>query len=148
MQVYFKAFNQLSVYELFSIYKLRSKVFVVEQNCAYQDVDDKDLDAIHVLMMHNQELAAYCRILKPGSAYAEPAIGRVVVEPGYRKQQLGRQLMQASMAHALQLFKEQDVLLSAQVYLQAFYTSLGFVAEGEVYPEDDIPHIKMRLKVR
>ena len=139
-----KQFEQLSTKELFEIYKLRSKVFVVEQNCPYQDIDEKDTEAFHVLMLDNHLLLGYSRILPPGISYKEPSIGRVVVDKEFRGNQSGKSLMKYSLNKALELYKNQDVVISAQLYLIRFYSELGFIKEGAEYLEDDIPHVKMR----
>jgi len=147
LQLSLTHFNELSARQLYAIYKLRSEVFVVEQNCAYQDVDDKDLHAWHLMLCKNNELVGYCRLLPPGLSYSESSIGRVVTVQSERGQGTGRQLMEEAIRHTFALFGKNDILISAQTYLIKFYKSLGFVEEGEVYPEDDIPHIKMRLSV-
>lgn len=139
-----KQFDTLSIQELFEIYKLRSEVFVVEQNCAYQDIDEKDLFAYHVMVFEENTLAGYCRILPPGQSYKEPSIGRVVLHPHFRKKGLGKDLMKYSMNKSLELFKNQELVISAQLYLLKFYTELGFKAEDKEYLEDNIPHIQMR----
>ncbi|MCC6372486.1 MAG: GNAT family N-acetyltransferase [Bacteroidia bacterium] len=146
MEFFCLPFSKLNVEQLYNIYKLRSQVFVVEQNCAYQDVDEKDPKALHVLMLQNNQLVAYSRILPPGVSYAETAIGRVVVDPAFRGKNIGKELMKYSIHQCLEQFKNQGIVISAQTYLLKFYTDLGFVPEGEIYPEDEIPHIKMRLK--
>jgi ElaA protein len=138
-------FKQLSTGQLYNIYKLRSKVFIVEQNCAYQDVDDKDPEALHYMMFDDLNLAGYCRIFAPGVVYKDCVIGRVVVEPDYRGKELGKQLMLNSIKECEQLFGKTDIVISAQTYLLKFYNQLGFKQEGEGYLEDDIPHIKMRF---
>lgn len=148
MQFILKQFQELTVSQLYEIYKLRNKVFVVEQNCPYEDVDEKDPESYHFMMLEGQTLAGYCRILPPGISYAEPAIGRVVVDPDFRGKNSGRLLMNNCIKQTFELFHNQEIVISAQTYLLKFYTELGFVPEGEEYPEDDIPHIKMRLKVR
>lgn len=141
-----KEFSQLSARELFEVYKLRGQVFVVEQNCAYQDVDDKDLGAIHILFYNKQVLIGYSRILPSFAAYQEPSIGRVVLAKEFRGKGFGKILMKQSLQQTLELFKDQDIVISAQTYLTRFYEDLGFKTEGEGYLEDDIPHIKMRYK--
>jgi len=146
MKFILSTFNDLSVKQLYEIYKLRSMVFVVEQNCAYQDVDEKDPEAFHFLMMEEEQLVGYCRILPPGISYRQCAIGRVVIDPHHRGKELGRLLMKQCVNKTRELFPNQDIIISAQTYLLKFYNSLGFVAEGEGYLEDDIPHTKMRLK--
>ncbi|MDO8998691.1 MAG: GNAT family N-acetyltransferase [Bacteroidota bacterium] len=146
MEFILKNFNQLSIKQLFEIYKLRSEVFVVEQNCAYQDIDEVDMKAKHLMLFENDILTAYTRIIPPGITYKEPAIGRVVVKKSYRGKDLGKLLMQQSIDVMKDSFKNLDILLSAQSHLVKFYTDLGFKAEGQEYLEDDIPHTKMRLK--
>ena len=146
MEFIVKEFNSLSVKQLFEIYKLRSEIFIVEQTCAYQDVDDLDLISFHFMIFNNDELAAYARILPPGIAHVEPAIGRVVVKKSFRGKDLGKLLMQQCIDKTLDLYKNQDIVISAQSYLIKFYTDLGFKKEGHGYLEDNIPHTQMRLK--
>lgn len=143
-----KTFKELSTSELFEIYRLRARVFVVEQNCAYQDVDEKDLKAHHVLSFENGELIAYARLLPPAVSYQEPAIGRVVVAPEYRRTGTGQKLMKYCLQKMTELFKNKDVVISAQTYLSKFYNDLGFISEGEGCNEDGIPHQKMRYKIK
>lgn len=138
-------FSELQNLEIHQLYLLRAKVFVVEQNCPYLDVDDYDLLSHHVLVREMGKLAAYCRIIPPGKKYAEASIGRVVVDPGFRGKQYGRDLMNFSMLECRKLYPAHDIVISAQSYLLDFYISLGFVIEGEPYDEDDIPHRQMRL---
>ncbi|HQQ94496.1 MAG TPA: GNAT family N-acetyltransferase [Bacteroidia bacterium] len=145
MEIQCKAFEALSLYELHAIYRLRSEVFVLEQNCAYQDVDDLDLKALHVFFIQNHKLIAYARVLAPGLVYPEPAIGRVVVEKGERNKGIARKLMAYCMRKSLSLFPAKDIRISAQAYLEDFYRSLGFKAEGKTYLEDGIPHLSMRF---
>ena|SRR6218665_2328951 len=145
MQFVSKPFPELSVTELYEAYALRSAVFVVEQNCPYQDPDEKDPTALHLLMRQGDALAGYARILPPGVSYKEPSIGRVVVAKAQRGQGAGQELMMHGIQLARELYPGQDLVISAQLYLLRFYSNLGFIAEGETYPEDNIPHIKMRL---
>lgn len=137
------AFKDLSSLTLHQIYKLRCEVFVVEQQCAYADVDDKDLQAWHLCCFDNEQVIAYARLLPPGVSYESCSIGRVVVNEAYRHQKLGRKLMEEAIHYCCQLFNADTITISAQHYLQAFYESLGFTSAGSVYLEDDIPHIKM-----
>lgn len=136
-------FKNLSPLTLHYIYKLRCEVFVVEQQCAYADVDDKDLQARHLCVFDNEQVIAYARLLPPGVSYESCSIGRVVVNPLYRHQKLGRKLMEKAIDYCCQLFNANTITISAQHYLQTFYESLGFTSTGSVYLEDDIPHIKM-----
>jgi len=139
-----KKFEQLSTVELYAIFQLRMEVFVVEQNCAYQDADGKDLKAYHLMGLNeNKELMAYSRLLPPDVSYAEVSIGRVITSPKARGRGAGRSLMNESLLSIEKLFGKVPVRIGAQVYLKAFYESFGFVMEGEEYLEDGIPHIIM-----
>ena len=139
-----KRFNELSTVELYSLLQLRSEVFVVEQNCVYQDVDGKDEKAIHVLGYYNEELVAYSRLFDKGYYFEETSIGRVVVKQQYRDKKFGHDLMRASIEAIKDNFNEVIIEISAQEYLQKFYESHGFVKISEMYLEDDIPHIRMK----
>jgi ElaA protein len=145
MQFRLKAFKELSVDELYEALKLRCAIFVIEQNCNYQDMDDKDQDSFHLLGYEDGKLVAYTRILPQGLSYQEASIGRVVVDKTYRGRNSGRELMVKAIAAAKEKFKTNEIVISAQCYLEKFYSDLGFKSEGESYLEDDIPHIKMRL---
>lgn len=144
LQFKIKRFNELSSIELYEILQLRSEVFVVEQNCVYQDIDGKDEKAIHVLGYYEGVLAAYSRLFKPNEYFADSSIGRVIVKPSHRDKKLGHDLMKASIDAVKELFHETNITISAQLYLQKFYESHGFVTVSESYLEDDIPHIEMR----
>lgn len=146
MKISIKNFNELSTKELYQVLELRSEVFVVEQNCVYQDVDDKDQKALHVLGFKNDNLAAYTRIFKPGDYYKNASIGRVVVKKPERKYGFGKDIMLASLKAIKEEIEDVIVELSAQVYLKRFYNDLGFVETGKEYLEDGIPHIRMLKK--
>lgn len=146
MEVLVKTFEELSTKELYQILRLRSEVFVVEQDCVYQDVDNKDQKALHVIGIKNDEVVAYTRIFKPGDYFDNVSIGRVVVSQDQRKYGLGKQIMQASLAAINQRFPDKSIEISAQSYLLKFYTELGFNALGEEYLEDGIPHRRMLKK--
>ena len=146
MNISIKTFNQLSTKELYQILQLRSEVFVVEQNCVYQDVDDKDQKAWHVLGVKNDELVAYTRIFKAGDYFKNTSIGRVVVKKEERKYGFGKEIMIASLKAIKEEIGIVEVELSAQVYLKRFYNDLGFTEIGEGYLEDGIPHIRMLKK--
>ncbi len=141
-----KRFNELSLLELQNIYQLRSEVFVVEQNCVYQDIDGKDPKAIHVFAEFKDEVAAYCRIFKPGDYFDEASIGRVVIAEKFRANKWGHDLMKQAISAVLEHFGESQITISAQLYLKKFYESHGFVQVSEEYLEDDIPHIRMERK--
>ncbi|MGB5819516.1 MAG: GNAT family N-acetyltransferase [Saonia sp.] len=143
MRITVKAFSELSIKELYAILQLRSEVFVVEQDCVYQDIDGKDERALHVIGVKNNTIVAYTRIFKRGDYFKEASIGRVVVKESERKYGYGRDIMMASIKAAEEHLKETVIHLSAQTYLQKFYNSLGFIAEGKEYLEDGIPHIGM-----
>jgi len=137
------SFNALSSAEVYRILCLRSKVFVVEQNCVYLDTDEKDLQAYHLCGWVNKTLVAYARILPPGLAFPEASIGRVVTDPEWRRTGSGRLLMQQAIEKTLSQFTVSTIRIGAQIYLKNFYTSLGFREQGETYMEDGIPHIEM-----
>ncbi|WP_405370117.1 GNAT family N-acetyltransferase [Nonlabens sp. Asnod2-A12] len=142
MEVFIKSFNDYSTLELYNVMQLRSEVFVVEQDCVYQDLDGKDKEAMHILGYKDQELAAYTRIFKPGDYFEKASIGRVVVSPKMRGLAYGQKIMTASIDYC----KDQgypSIQISAQCYLHKFYTDLGFVSQGEKYLEDGIPHQEM-----
>lgn len=142
---YCRHFSELSAEELYDILQLRIEVFVVEQNCIYQDCDGKDQNAWHLCGYDERNLIAYCRILPKGIAYQEAAsIGRVVTKNNARGKKLGKELMQRAIQNVRNLTGETEIVLSAQLYLKRFYEHLGFVPEGDVYLEDNIEHIKMR----
>jgi ElaA protein len=138
-----KAFDALTPFELYEIIHLRNEVFVVEQNCVFQDADHKDQAAVHLMAWKNDQLAGYTRLLAPGIAYKEMSIGRVVTSPKYRRNGTGRILMQESIRQCHERFGEGPIRIGAQLYLKNFYESFGFVQDGEGYLEDGIPHIYM-----
>ena len=143
----FKSFEELSVTELYAILRLRNEVFVVEQNCVYQDADDIDKISFHITGWDEAALAAYCRVIPPGVAFNEASIGRVATLPAYRKTGSGKKLMNLGIGFTLKRFHCNKITISAQLYLQKFYESLGFVKISDTYLEDNIPHIKMQLTV-
>lgn len=136
-------FKELSTEELYTILQLRNEVFVVEQNCIYQDADNKDSISFHLSGWDGGNLVAYCRILPPGVSYTEASIGRVVSSPEYRNKGYGKQLMNEAIIHTLAQFECNTIKISAQLYLQKFYEQLGFVKLSDSYMEDNIPHIEM-----
>ncbi len=141
-----KRFNELSLSELYELLKLRSEVFVVEQNCVYLDVDGKDDKAIHLLGTLDDELVAYVRIFKPGDYFDEASIGRVLVKQIYRDRKWGYDLMHEAIRVIKAELNETNITISAQCYLQKFYENVGFIQTSEIYLEDDIPHIEMKRK--
>ena len=139
----FKTYNELTKDELYALLRLRAAVFVVEQDCPYQDVDNKDQLGYHLLGFYDEKLVAYLRIFKPGDYFQELAIGRVVVDPIHRSQGLGHQLMQQALAFIETNFDDKTIRISAQTYLKNFYEAHGFKQIGEGYLEDGLPHIGM-----
>ena len=146
MKWFLKTFNELTLDEFHSILKLRIDIFVVEQNCPYPELDNKDKFAYHFFCMHNNEVIAYTRIFKPGDYYKESAFGRVVVHQRFRKQKIGKQLIKKTIDETYQLFGKIPVKIGAQTYLKKFYQSFGFEQIETEYLEDGIPHIYMILK--
>ena len=138
-----KAFNELSTAELYDLLQLRSAVFVVEQNCVYQDVDDKDMKAFHLIGEYKGKITGYARLFKPGDYFDDASIGRVVIEKNMRSRQWGHDLMREAIVGIRHLFNETRITISAQQYLKNFYEMHGFLQDGEMYLEDDIPHIRM-----
>lgn len=146
MNFFLKSFNELSLTELYDMLKLRCAVFVIEQDCNYQDMDDKDQVSYHLIGFEDNKLVACTRILPKGISYPEVSIGRVIVDKAYRGTGAGKEIMKLAIDHAKKTLKADEIVISAQCYLEKFYGDLGFVSEGESYLDDDIPHIKMRLK--
>jgi len=145
LEIQTKRFNELLLEELYDILKLRSAVFVVEQDCVYQDVDGKDQKALHIIGRHQGKVVAYTRVFGPGDYFKESSIGRVVVDIDFRKYGYGKNIMEASIKAVQELFQQTKIKISAQLYLKKFYNDLGFVQEGKDYLEDGIPHIGMIL---
>ena len=137
------SFVDFTVNELYEVLQLRSEVFVVEQDCVYQDIDFKDQKALHVLGYKNEKLVAYTRIFKPGDYFDESSIGRVVVQQNERKYGYGHDLMKESISVIETQLGTNTIHISAQTYLEKFYNVHGFTQTGEGYLEDGIPHIKM-----
>ena len=143
MEIVTKTFDELSNTELYQIMRLRSEVFVVEQDCVYQDLDNKDQKALHVVGSKQNKVVAYTRIFKPGDYFNNASIGRVVVAADQRKYGYGKQIMEASLEVIKERLSNTIIEISAQTYLLKFYTELGFECIGEEYLEDGIPHVKM-----
>jgi ElaA protein len=141
----YKPFAGLTPHELYAILQLRNAVFVVEQQCIFQDADNKDPYCYHVMGWEQTNLVAYTRIVPAGISYEESSIGRVVVLPTARKNGTGKILMQKSVEILFSLFGKNPVRIGAQLYLQQFYESLGIQQSGPKYFEDGIEHIEMIL---
>jgi len=138
-----KKFEDLTPYELYAILRLRTEIFVVEQNCVFQDMDNKDQPAYHLMGWKNNTLIAYTRLIPPHLSYEEPSIGRVVTSAAARGGGIGRILMEKSIEEITRLYGKTPIKLGAQLYLKNFYESLGFMQSGDVYDEDGIDHIEM-----
>lgn len=143
MELIIKEFNELNAEELYEILKLRINIFIVEQNCPYEECDDKDKSSYHLYLKDNDKILAYLRVVKKGISYNEISIGRVVVNSKYRGQNLGRELMTKAINFIINELKEKNIRISAQLYLEEFYKSFGFKSVTEQYLEDNIPHIEM-----
>ncbi len=138
-----KSYNELTKNELYTILRIRSEVFVVEQRIAYQDLDNKDQKALHIMGYIDNELIAYTRIFKPNDYFQYASIGRVLIAKKYRRFDYGKEIMKTSILAIETHFNEVTIKISAQLYLKRFYSNLGFVAYGDVYMEDEIPHTAM-----
>lgn len=143
-----KSFQELSLEEFHDIIALRIQIFIIEQNCPYQEVDGKDKLAHHLFFKNEMdEIIAVTRILPKGISYAEVAIGRVVVHEDYRGTGLGNQLMADSMNFVRDKYGEVPVRLSAQKHLENYYGNHGFKSTGKEYLEDGIPHVEMLYNI-
>ncbi len=140
-----KTFKDLSVDELYAILQLRSEVFVVEQNCVFQDMDYKDQIAWHVIGICDGKIVAYTRLFKPNDYFEFASIGRVVINPKFRDRKWGNDLMQYSIFEVEKLFGVKQITIGAQLYLKKFYENNGFAQTSDVYLEDDIEHIEMKI---
>lgn len=138
-----KPFSALTPDELYNILRLRSEVFVVEQDCVFQDMDNKDQQSWHLMGWEDDVLVAYTRLVPPGVSYPQPSIGRVITSKLVRKNGTGKLLMQKSIEELVHLFGESPIRIGAQLYLKKFYSSFGFEQSSDVYDEDGIDHIEM-----
>ncbi|WP_339710830.1 GNAT family N-acetyltransferase [uncultured Kriegella sp.] len=146
LEIIVKKFEDLNTRELYAILKLRNEVFVVEQNCVYQDLDGKDDKALHVIGLKENKIIAYTRIFRPNDYAKMASIGRVVVKRNQRKYGYGKVLLKDSIRAVEAYFNETTIHVSAQLYLERFYEELGFAQIGDSYLEDGIPHIGMIRK--
>nr|WP_321233937.1 GNAT family N-acetyltransferase [uncultured Psychroserpens sp.] len=141
-----KTFQEFTTQELYNVLQLRSEVFVVEQDCVYQDIDGKDQKALHVIGYKNNEVVAYTRVFQPGDYFEYASIGRVVVSEKERQYKYGYDIMKASIEAIHSRYNTTQIKISAQTYLKRFYNNLEFFEVGEEYLEDGIPHIGMIYK--
>lgn len=143
MDWHIKKFSELTAYELYDILKLRSEVFVVEQNCIYQDIDSNDKLSYHLFLEDKEEIIAYLRVLPKGVSYPEASIGRVLTKADCRKKGLSREMVNRAISFIVNTLEEKEIRISAQSYLLGFYNSLGFEPVSDIYLEDGIEHIEM-----
>ena len=139
-------FDQLDSNELYCILQLRTEVFVLEQDCVYQDMDGMDQQAYHLSGTVDGQLRFYARLFPPGIKYPQASIGRVISSDAARGKGYGRALMNAAVENCMRLWPDKDIAISAQQHLEDFYQSVGFETASEPYMEDGIPHIQMRTK--
>jgi ElaA protein len=138
-----KSFPALTPNELYTLMRLRSEVFVVEQNCVFLDADNKDIYCHHLMLFDHKQLIAYARLVPPGISYNEMSVGRVVTAKEARNKGAARQLMQLAVEYCRKIFGDGPIRIGAQYYLEKFYNEIGFTATGDVYDEDGIEHIEM-----
>ena len=143
MKYEIKEFNNLNIEELYQILKVRCEVFIVEQECPYQDIDEKDKKSYHLMVKNNNEIIGYLRIIEKNVSYDEISIGRVLVKKEYRKNKVAQNMMKEAILFIEKELGEETIRISAQKYLINFYKNLGFKETSEEYLEDDIPHIEM-----
>ena len=150
MKIILKNFEELSGKEVYEIGKLRSEVFVVEQTCPYLDLDGKDYQCLHLYFYNEEqeEIVCYCRIIPKGLSYSTVSIGRVLTNRKYRGKNYARKMMKEAIKIVKENLGESVITLGGQNYLREFYSSLGFVAISDVYDEDGIPHVDMRLEIK
>ena len=147
MKCKLKEFTELTTAELYEILKLRAEVFVVEQNCPYQDLDDKDQSSYHLFLEDNGQIIAVLRILPENIAYKEMAIGRLIVKKSYRGKGISRKMMVRAMEFIIEDLGKEKIRLSGQAYLNDFYQSLGFEKVSEMYLEDGIEHFEFLYEI-
>ena len=142
-----KKFEELKRKEIHDIYALRAAIFVVEQDCVYQDIDKKDLEAIHVMGYFENKLIAYSRIFNKKEYFEETSFGRAIVKEKHRGTGLGHELVAKSLVEIKKNYGTNTVKISAQAHLKKFYSEHGFVTKGKEYLEDGIPHVAMYLNI-
>lgn len=146
MTTIFCEFGELHPHQLYDLLKLRQNVFMIEQNCLYEDMDNSDQKAQHLLIYDGELLAAYLRVFAPGIKFKEASFGRIVVSPKYRGGSLGKDLIRSGIEKIFNLYKGADIRIEAQAELKVYYNSLGFIEEGDIYVLDDIDHLQMVLQ--
>ncbi len=140
-----KTFEELSNHELYDILRLRSQIFVVEQKCIFLDMDSKDDIALHLIGTFEGKILAYARLFNAGVYFKNASIGRVVIDENYRDKKWGNDLMTHAIEGISKHFNQSKITIGAQLYLQKFYEKHGFVVTSDVYLEDDIDHVEMKI---
>ena len=143
MTYFLYEFSELSAKQLYAVLKLRQDVFMIEQNCLYQDMDGSDHKAHHLLLYDDEILVAYLRIFAPGIKFKEASLGRIVVAPDFRGGKTGKELIKSGIQKTFELFEGTDIRIEAQAALKKYYNQFGFTEEGEIYVVDDINHLQM-----
>lgn len=141
MKTIIKSFYELNIDELYEILKLRAEVFIIEQNCIYPDIDDKDKHSLHVFLKEQDEIVAYLRVIEKGISFDEVSIGRVIAK--YRRQGLGTLVLKAGIQAAKEIYQAEKIIIEAQTYAKTFYEKQGFIQTSDEFLEDGIPHIQM-----
>ncbi len=145
MQIEFRTFSELTPAMLYDALMLRQQVFMIEQNCLYEDADGSDQKALHLFLYDKAILTGYLRIFEPGVKFKESSLGRIVVSPLYRGKGIGEQLIQKGIELTFQQFPASSIRIEAQSALTSYYRNYGFIEEGEIYVVDEINHIQMVL---
>lgn len=145
MQLVQKSFNELTSLELYKILQLRARVFVIEQNCIYEDIDDKDLLSAHIFYKQNDNIVAYTRAIPKGLSFDAASFGRVFTDKQFRGQKLGAKIVDSTIKYMFDVMGENKITIGAQEYVRNFYASFGFKEIGDVYDEDGIAHVDMML---
>lgn len=145
MELIVKETSDLTNLELVKIFEARVKVFVVEQSCAYQEIDEYDTDAKHVILKDGENIVAYTRIIEDQSKIS---FGRVLVTKNYRGKKYGQQILRKTIKQIKDNSDKESIYISAQEYLERFYSSFGFEKVSDMYLEDNIPHIDMTLNLK
>ena len=146
MEKVIKKFDELTLNELYDILKLRVDIFVVEQNCPYGELDNKDKESIHIFYRENGEITAYLRIIPKFLSYESVSMGRICVKQEFRSRKLGREIVKDAINYIENEMEEYIITIGAQEYLKDFYASLDFQPISEVYDEDGIKHLDMQRR--
>ena len=147
MNLYIKTFQELTTKELYEILRVRTEVFVVEQNCIYQDLDEKDMESLHLFYEKDERIQAYLRIFVKDSKTNLVQIGRVLTTMEARGTGLGLKLMEEGLKAAGRHYKADEIYIEAQCYATGFYEKVGFQVTSEEFLEDGIPHVEMRVQI-